>query len=152
MDVGRLSRIVKCIVKEFSNTFHSLFFSLGTTLGPPVRAPDFPTAYYRGLVPSSPRLVSKAEFPALSNLRGVDVGLLFTDHEIFSMDYFKMLTFVLFVRNDPKDTYPCPRFSPPLGVYVSYGKIVMSAQMLEVSLLGVGTVLHLERCACSTVK
>ena len=33
-----------------------------------------------------------------------------------------------------------------------YGKRVMSAQMLEVSLLGVGTVLRLERDAWSMVK
>ena len=36
--------------------------------------------------------------------------------------------------------------------YVIYRKSVMSAQMLEVSLLGVGTVLHLERNAWSMVK
>ena len=37
--------------------------------------------------------------------------------------------------------------------YAKYGKsIIMSAQMLEVSLLGVGTVLRLERNAWSTVK
>ena len=35
---------------------------------------------------------------------------------------------------------------------VIYGKSVMSAQMLEVSLLGVGKVLHLERDARSMVK
>ena len=34
---------------------------------------------------------------------------------------------------------------------VTYGKNVMSAQMSEVSLLGVGTVLRLERDACSMV-
>ena len=36
--------------------------------------------------------------------------------------------------------------------YVTYGKNVVSAQMLEVSLLGVGTVLRLERDAWSMVK
>ena len=36
--------------------------------------------------------------------------------------------------------------------YVTYGKNVMSAQMLEVSLLGVGTMLRLERDAWSMVK
>ena len=36
--------------------------------------------------------------------------------------------------------------------YVTYGKNVMSAQMLEVSGLGVGTVLRLERDAWSIVK
>ena len=35
---------------------------------------------------------------------------------------------------------------------VTYGRIVMSAQMLEVSLLGVGTVLRLERDAWPMVK
>ena len=37
-------------------------------------------------------------------------------------------------------------------VYVTYGRSVMSAQTLEVSLLGVGTVLHLERDAWLMVK
>ena len=36
--------------------------------------------------------------------------------------------------------------------YVVHGRSVMSAQTLEVSLLGVGTVLRLERDACSMVK
>ena len=36
--------------------------------------------------------------------------------------------------------------------YVIYGNNAMSAQMLEVSLLGVGTVLRLERNAWSMVK
>ena len=36
--------------------------------------------------------------------------------------------------------------------YVIYGKGVMSAQMLEVSLLGVGTVLRFERDAWSTAE
>ena len=36
--------------------------------------------------------------------------------------------------------------------YVIYGSNVMSAQMLEVSLLGVGKVLRLEREAWSMVK
>ena len=36
--------------------------------------------------------------------------------------------------------------------YVIYGEKVMSAQTLEVSLLGVGTVLRLERDAWSMVK
>ena len=36
--------------------------------------------------------------------------------------------------------------------YVTYGKNVMSARMLELSLLGVGTVLRLERDAWSMVK
>ena len=36
--------------------------------------------------------------------------------------------------------------------YVIYGKSVMSAQTLEVPLLGVGTVLRLERDECSMVK
>ena len=35
---------------------------------------------------------------------------------------------------------------------VTYGKSVMSAQMLEVSLLGVGTMLRLERDAWSMLK
>ena len=38
------------------------------------------------------------------------------------------------------------------NVSVTYGKNVMSAHMLEVSLLGVGTVLRLERDAWSMVK
>ena len=37
-------------------------------------------------------------------------------------------------------------------LYVIYGKNAMSAQMLEVTLLGVGTVLRLERDAWSMVK
>ena len=36
--------------------------------------------------------------------------------------------------------------------YVTYGKNVLSPQMLEVSLSGVGTVLRLERDAWSMVK
>ena len=36
--------------------------------------------------------------------------------------------------------------------YVTYGKNVMSAQMLEVSLLGAGTVPRLDRDAWSMVK
>ena len=36
--------------------------------------------------------------------------------------------------------------------YLTFGKNVMSAQMLEVSLLGVGTVLRLERNAYSMAK
>ena len=36
--------------------------------------------------------------------------------------------------------------------YVTYGKNVMGAQMLEMSLLGVGAVLRLERDAWSMVK
>ena len=36
--------------------------------------------------------------------------------------------------------------------YVTHGKNVMSAQILEVPLLGVGTVLRLERDAWSMVK
>ena len=40
-----------------------------------------------------------------------------------------------------------------IGIYVIYGNNVMSAQMLEVSLLGVGTVLlRLERGACMYVE
>ena len=37
-------------------------------------------------------------------------------------------------------------------MFIMYGKNVMSAQMLELSLLGVGTVLRLERDAWSMVK
>ena len=36
--------------------------------------------------------------------------------------------------------------------YVKYRRSVMSAQMLELSLLGVGTVLRLERDGWSTLK
>ena len=39
-----------------------------------------------------------------------------------------------------------------LSLYVVYGTSVMSAKMFEVSLLGVGTVLRLERDAWSMVK
>ena len=52
--------------------------------------------------------------------------------------------------------YSCnPPPPPPLSLhsfYVIYGRSVMSTQMLEVSLLGVRTVLRLERNAWSMVK
>ena len=38
------------------------------------------------------------------------------------------------------------------GFYVTHGRNVMSTELLEVSLLGVGTVLRLERDAWSMVK
>ena len=38
------------------------------------------------------------------------------------------------------------------NIYIMFGKNIMSAHMLKVSLLGVGTVLHLERGAWSMVE
>ena len=46
----------------------------------------------------------------------------------------------------------CPPLLPPPNVYVICGNNVMSAQMLEVSLIGVGTVLRLENGVWSMVK
>ena len=44
------------------------------------------------------------------------------------------------------------RISKQFLCSIDYGRSVMSAQMLEVSILGVGTVLRLERDALSMVK
>ena len=48
-------------------------------------------------------------------------------------------------RTGVERDYPAPR-PPSLKVfYVAYGRNVMSAKMLEVSLSGIGTVLRLEK-------
>ena len=75
-------------------------------------------------------------------------------HLALRLELFRVTDIELSMPSLPCEL-PCPGvtrcfFTPP--PYVIYGKIVMSAQMLEVSLLGVETVLRLERDTCSMVK